>query len=561
MLTLGILVAVAGGVVWTGGTLAAAITGSGDPVAPFGFDAGVALVTDGPAALWPTTHPTAIWTATAVLAVLLCIAAGLVAARTAAQRAARARPEAAMADRRDLAHLAPKGATAKARRLRPSLADRRRIAPADTGLLLGELVPSGPQLRASWEDVAMAVMAPRAGKTTALAVPAVLDAPGPVVATSNKADLWATTAKLRGDVGPVFTFDPQGITGRPPAFWWNPLHGVDNVEAAHRLAGHFIGDLQAETKRDFWISAAHDLLTGMLLAAGTSDRTVVDVYRWLTNPLSTEPIDLLADTGQLAAARGLESRQNGAPETRDGIYETARTAAQALRDPHILTWVTPPDARPQLDLERLVGSRSTLYLLSKDGAGAARPLIAALVDATFRAGVTAAERSPGGRLDPPLVAVLDEAANICRIGDLPDLYSHLGSRGITPLTILQSYRQGTRVWGQAGMDTLWSAATIKLIGAGIDDPRLLDDLAKLIGHRDITTRTTSHSRRGTNDSWSTRKDPIMAADTIRAMPTGQALLLATGAPVAPIRLRPWYETHRADKITSAVIGKNQAQPR
>ena len=46
----------------------------------------------------------------------------------------------------------------------------------------------------------------------------------------------------------------------------------------------------------------------------------------------------------------------------------------------------------------------------------------------MRAAERRAERM-GGRLDPPLVVVLDEAANICRISDLPDLYSHLGSRG------------------------------------------------------------------------------------------------------------------------------------
>jgi TraM recognition site of TraD and TraG len=46
---------------------------------------------------------------------------------------------------------------------------------------------------------------------------------------------------------------------------------------------------------------------------------------------------------------------------------------------------------------------------------------------------------------------LDEAANICHIADLPDLYSHLGSRGITPVTILQSYEQGITVCGEHGM--------------------------------------------------------------------------------------------------------------
>ncbi len=44
----------------------------------------------------------------------------------------------------------------------------------------------------------------------------------------------------------------------------------------------------------------------------------------------------------------------------------------------------------------------------------------------------------GGRLPVPLVMVLDEAANVCRIRELPDLYSHLGSRGVVVQTVLQS---------------------------------------------------------------------------------------------------------------------------
>ena len=226
------------------------------------------------------------------------------------------------------------------------MAGQRKPDPADVGVPLGLLDPNGPALRASWEDVCLAVMAPRAGKTTALAVPAVLDAPGPVVATSNKADLWTTTSRLRADVGPVWTFDPQGIAGhRQPTFWWNPLAGVTTLEAANRLAGHFITEVEDDGRRDFWVSAGQDLLTAMLLAAGVANRTLVDVYRWLANPVTDEPVDLLTAAGHHSTARSLEARRLGAPETRDGIYENARTATQALRDDRILAWVTPPTRR------------------------------------------------------------------------------------------------------------------------------------------------------------------------------------------------------------------------
>ncbi|MDW4911653.1 TraG/TraD/VirD4 family protein, partial [Streptomyces sp. ADMS] len=104
------------------------------------------------------------------------------------------------------------------------------------------------------------------------------------------------------------------------------------------------------------------------------------------------------------------------------------------------------------------------------------------------------------RLDPPALCVLDEAANVCKISDLPDLYSHLGSRGVIPMTILQSYRQGQRCWGEAGMDALWSAATIKIIGSGIDDADFADRLSRQVGDHDVQTTSVSTSDGGKSTS-------------------------------------------------------------
>ena len=93
----------------------------------------------------------------------------------------------------DLAPLTPAGVAAKAIQLRPSLkgSKPKNIAPRQAGTPLGLLRPDGPQLRASWEDVAVVIMAPRGGKTSSISVPIALECPGALVATSNKADLWA----------------------------------------------------------------------------------------------------------------------------------------------------------------------------------------------------------------------------------------------------------------------------------------------------------------------------------------------------------------------------------
>jgi len=215
--------------------------------------------------------------------------------------------------------------------------------------------------------------------------------------------------------------------------------------------------------------------------------------------------------------------------------------------------VTPPAGGvilPAFAPAAFAESTDTLYLLSKDGAGSAAPLVAALTDAVFRAATRAAERA-GGRLDPPLVAVLDEAANICRIKDLPELYSHLGSRGIVPVTILQSYTQGVRVWGEAGMAALWSAATVKLIGAGIDDARTAEDISRLVGEHDVPVPSMTRTAGGVSTSTSLRRQRVLGPDEIRALPKGAALLFATGTRAALLHLAPWYAGDRAAELTAA----------
>src|SRR6185437_11651524 len=144
--------------------------------------------------------------------------------------------------------------------LRPSLgdADPKQVEAGQSGLMLGRLLRpggrSGPEVFASWEDTIVAFMAPRSGKTTTQAIPFVLSAPGAVIATSNKADLWAATAELRAAAtgGRVWLLDPQRITWQPQTWWWDLLRGLRTAEEAHRLAGHFVLTVADEHRRDLW---------------------------------------------------------------------------------------------------------------------------------------------------------------------------------------------------------------------------------------------------------------------------------------------------------------------
>ncbi|MEV4225533.1 TraM recognition domain-containing protein [Streptomyces bobili] len=539
-----------GSLAWLFGNLANVLVGS-DPWAA--FQPTNALLH--PALLWPHLARPAILTGCYLLPAATLTAAAILGGRLWLR--VRRNPN-GLAGQRDLADLLPKKIAAKAIDLRPSLKGTKpkAVAPDDRGVLLGTLKPGVTEVRSSWEDVLLAIMAPRSGKTSGLAIPAILRAPGPVLLTSNKAARDAFTATLdeRARVGTVWTLDPQQIAHAPQTMWWDILADAHDLAGARRLAGHFVtASVDESNAGDFWSTAAANTLTALFLAAARDHRPITDVLAWLASPADRTPIDLLQDAGLDGVAAQLQGTVAGAVETRDGIFETARQYASCLLDPGIAAWVTPPNGLEKVrefKPEAFATSKDTLFLLSKDGGGSASAIIAAAADAVMRAAVIQAERD-GGRLDAPLLAILDEAANVCKIADLPDLYSHLGSRGVIPITILQSYRQGVRVWGEAGMDALWSAATIKLVGSGIDDADFADKLSRLVGDHDVRTVSVSTSESGKSTSVSMRQERVLPADAIRALPKGSALLLATGVRPALLDLKPWYREPDADRLGAA----------
>jgi hypothetical protein len=194
----------------------------------------------------------------------------------------------------------------------------------------------------------------------------------------------------------VWVFDPQQLAHTAQTMWWNPLAGVDSVEAAERLAGHFVAGVKTERDK-IWSQAAGELLDGLLLAAALGGRHLGTVYGWLTNEHTDAPPQILEQHGFDEVAHSLRGFARLPHETRGSVFLTARAATACLRNPAIMGWVTPPASSDIEGFEpsSVIGTRQTVHLLSKDSGGSAAPLVAALI----RAGIAGAE-ARGGRLDP-----------------------------------------------------------------------------------------------------------------------------------------------------------------
>jgi len=457
-----------------------------------------------------------------------------------------------MAGRTELDRLSPAAVRASAARLRPSLTEP--ISDADAGIPLCEALPSGTPLRLDWESTNLDIAGPRRGKTTTRIIPGIVEAPGPVLSTSNKPDVVDATRGVRETRGRVWIVDPQALTGTPQECWFDLLRPVTSITGARRLAEAFSAGERQNGKNE-WDLFAEALLANLILAAAASGRTLLDVYEWTTKPAEEEPAKLLEQHGHGGAASPATSLWgilNRPEKFRGSIYGTAQEMLVCLLEPAYARWITEQPGLPEFQPEEFVTSTDTLYLVSEGGPGSPAPLIAALVDAVHEAGSTAAMRMPGRRLDPPLVSFLDEVANIVRIKRLPQQFSFYGSRGMPLITELQNYAQGVGVWGKEGMESLFAAANVITYGGGIKDPAFLKMISELIGDRDVLVRSVSTGRGGRSVSQQTRKERILSVAELAALSFGRTIVIPSGAPVILGRTAPWQEGPHAAGIRDSL---------
>ena len=481
------------------------------------------------------------------LLALLATLAGWAVHRHRSRRSRVDRAAAKMGRGRDIARLGHRGGTDTS----------RRLGVTGPGLPIGRAVAGGQRLFSSYEDVCIDIWGPRTGKTTSRAIPVILAAPGTVIATSNKRDLLDTTRDPRAERGPVWVFDPQGIADTQPTWWWNPLTYVTDETKARQLARllHSAARDSGAKTDAYFDPAGIALLGNLLLAAACGGRDLAQVYLWLTDSTDDTPALLLEQAGYRLNAANVRQVLRFQYKQRDGIYGTAEITVSFLTSRAATAWVCPTgpgDRRPQLDVADFVTSGGTLYLLSKEGEGSTGPLVTALTNALTEAAETIARDLPGGRLAVPMVVVLDEAANICRWYNLPDLYSHYGSRGIPVFTILQSWSQGVAVWGLEGMRKLWSASTVRVYGGGVAETDFLRELSTLVGQYRRPTVSTSTAKGGRTTSRSQTHELVLDIDDLADLPRGRAVVFSSGNPATLIRTEPWHTGPHAAAVAASL---------
>src|SRR5262249_49703958 len=124
-----------------------------------------------------------------------------------------------------------------------------------------------------------------------------------------------------------------------------------------------------------------------------------------------------------------------------------------------------------------------------------QPLFATLVQ---QIAARAYERATetGRPLDPPLLLVLDECANIAPLRELATLASTGAGQGIQLVSVFQDLAQINAVYGRDRAPTIVSNHRAKVILSGVADAQTLDYVSRLLGDEEVKQVASTSDARG-----------------------------------------------------------------
>jgi type IV secretory pathway TraG/TraD family ATPase VirD4 len=436
----------------------------------------------------------------------------------------------------------------------------RRAGREDGGnrLVLGR--HRGRLLRAESRHALVAFGPPQSGKSAGLAVPALLEWRGPAVASSIKTDLLAVTVDRRRRLGRVFVFDPFGLSGGP-SDTWSPLSAAGTwdgaLEVAWRLASAGELDHKGVEGSDFWAVAAEQRLAPLLYAAARSGSGIEALVRWAYGQAPRELDEALArvagdaaDEAELADAHAaydaVRAFERQADRTRSSIEATAQALLRAYR----FARVAQSARSSEITADRLLDEAATLYLIGDAKASRLlRPIFLALVSEVVDRAYERATLA-GGQLPRPLLLCLDEAGNVAPLPNLAEIASTAPSHNIQLLSIFHDLAQARSRYGRQA-ETVINSHRARMLLPGVADLDTLRYFAGLVGDEEASEITRTTGAGGATRSSGRRRRPLLAAETLRQLPDGHALLIYGRIAPTRVRLRLWFADRRLKRIASA----------
>lgn len=361
------------------------------------------------------------------------------------------------------------------------------------------------------------------GKTTAIAVPNLLNWGGSAIVNDLKGELWDLTSNFRRNRGSecyVFapgeehkdgaSFNPFFYISQEPKFRLRDLQRISEVLIPFDEKGP-----------SFWVQSARSILVALCLYCleNKKELTLGHIY-----DLSKKD-DLISFLIEISALGSVEIKQclssvlSADEKSQANILSDYINRLNLFGDPIIRAYTS----KNTFDLSKMRGHNISVYIkINPVDQERLRPLLT-LIWSQF---LTEMTRSEPNRQDLKVLALMDEFGNLAKLPMLKSGMSYLRSYKVRAIIIVQYLDQIKSVYGQNDCHAFLNCKTKVCfsLSSYVD----AEFFSKLIGNLTVSVKNRSNSMGKVSISQNKQSRPLMSPDEILRMPKDKCLILIEG---------------------------------
>lgn len=309
------------------------------------------------------------------------------------------------------------------------------------------------------------------------------------------------------------------------------------------------GDAASYGQNAFFYDAAEGLMTAVILLiaefAPPEQRHIVSVFKLIQDLLAPSGIkgknqfQLLMEklppdhkTRWFAGAALNTSEQAMA-----SIMSTAMSRLNAFLDSELEQILCFDTA---IDAEKFCSSKCAIFIVLPEENPATYFMVSLLLQQLYREILTVADEQ-GGALKDRVMFYMDEFGTLPAISSAEMMYSASRSRKLSLVSIIQSYKQLEKNYGNEGADIIKDNCQVTIAGGFAPTSGTADEISKSLGSRTVMTGSVSRSKNDPSQSLQMTERPLMTADELKSMKKGNFIVMKTGTHPFVSRLKLFFK--------------------
>lgn len=296
------------------------------------------------------------------------------------------------------------------------------------------------------------------------------------------------------------------------------------------------GDAASYGQNAFFYDAAEGLMTAVILLiaefAPPEQRHIVSVFKLIQDLLAPSGVKGKNQFQLLIEKLPPEHKTrwfagaalNTSDQAMASIMSTAMSRLNAFLDSELEQILCFDTA---IDAEKFCSSKCAIFIVLPEENPATYFMVSLLLQQLYREILTVADEH-GGALKNRVMFYMDEFGTLPAISSAEMMYSASRSRKLSLVSIIQSYKQLEKNYGNEGADIIKDNCQVTIAGGFAPTSGTADEISKSLGTRTVMTGSVSRSKNDPSQSLQMTERPLMTADELKSMKKGNFIVMKTG---------------------------------